>query len=80
VGDNVSIDIETLLLIDFVNLEIKLTQYFEGAHRGKVHVHIFIKVSSRMCMNICVFIVFLKKKQHHFRGNFMTKTYIVTKG
>jgi hypothetical protein len=33
VGDDVSVDSESLLVIDFVNLKIKPTQFFRGKHR-----------------------------------------------
>jgi hypothetical protein len=42
VGGDVSVDSETLLVIDFVNLKIKPTQSFRGAHKG------------RMCVRACV--------------------------
>jgi hypothetical protein len=45
VGDDVLVDNETFLMIDFMNLKIKLTQFFRGAHRGRVYVHVFIWVS-----------------------------------
>jgi hypothetical protein len=61
VGGDVPVDSEALLVTDFVNLKIKPTQTFEGAHRGRLHVCVFIRVSARMCMSICVCIVFLKK-------------------
>jgi hypothetical protein len=35
---DVSVDGDTLLVTDFVNLNIKPTQSFEGAHRGRVCV------------------------------------------
>jgi hypothetical protein len=38
VGGDVPINSETLLVTDFVNLKINLTQSFGGAHRGKVCV------------------------------------------
>jgi hypothetical protein len=38
VGDNVLIDNEALLMIDFVNLKIKSTQSFRGAHMDIVEV------------------------------------------
>jgi hypothetical protein len=57
------IDNEALLVTDFVNLRIKPTQSFEGAHRGRVCVHVFIGVSARTCMSIYVCTVFLKKRQ-----------------
>jgi hypothetical protein len=60
VGD-VLIDIETLLVTDFMNLKIKSVQSFGGAHNSRVCVRIFIGMSARMCMSICVCTVFLKK-------------------
>jgi hypothetical protein len=61
VGDDVPVDSETHLVTDFVNLKIKSAQFFECAHRGRVCVRVFIEVSARMCMSICVCTVFLKK-------------------
>jgi hypothetical protein len=60
-GDDVPVDSETLLVTDFVNLKIKLTQSFRGVHRGRMCIHIFIEVSARTCMSIYVCTVFLKK-------------------
>jgi hypothetical protein len=34
VGGDVPVDSETLLVTDFVNLKIRLTQSFRGAHKG----------------------------------------------
>jgi hypothetical protein len=62
VGDDVPVDSKVLLVTDFVNLKIKPTQSFEGAHMGRVCVRVFIGVSARTCMSICVCTVFLKKK------------------
>jgi hypothetical protein len=62
VGGDVPVDSEMLLVTDFVNLKIKPTQSFEGAHMSRVCVRMFIGVSARMCMSICVCTVFLKKK------------------
>jgi hypothetical protein len=61
VGGDVPVDSETLLVTDFMNLKIKPAQSFEGAHRGRVCVRVFIGVSARACMNICVYTVFPKK-------------------
>jgi hypothetical protein len=36
VGGDASVHSDTLLMIDFVNLKIKLTQSFRCAHRGRV--------------------------------------------
>jgi hypothetical protein len=60
-GD-VPVDSETFLVTDFMNLKIKLTQSFRGAHRGRLYVRMFIGVSTYMCMSIYVCIVFLKKE------------------
>jgi hypothetical protein len=61
VGGDVTVDNESLLMTDFVNLKIKLTQSFGGAHRGRVCVRVFIGVSAHMCMSIRVCIVSQKK-------------------
>jgi hypothetical protein len=44
VGGDVSIDSETLLVTDFINLKIKPTQSFRDAHIDKIYVHVFIRV------------------------------------
>jgi hypothetical protein len=59
VRGSVSIDSETFLVTDFVNLKIKSTQSFEVTHRDRVCVRMFI-VSARMYMSIDVCTVFLK--------------------
>jgi hypothetical protein len=61
VGGDVPINSDALLVTDFMNLKIKPTQSFGGAHRDKMCVRVFIGVSARTCMSICVCIVFLKK-------------------
>jgi hypothetical protein len=43
VGD-VPVDNVTLLVTDFVNLNIKSAQSFKGAHRSRVCVHIYISI------------------------------------
>jgi hypothetical protein len=48
-------------MIDFVNLKIKLTRSFRCAHRSRLCVYVFIKMSAHMCINICVCTVFLKR-------------------
>jgi hypothetical protein len=54
VGDNVFIDSEMLLVTNFVNLKIRSNQSSRCAHRGGVYMHVFIGVSARTCMSICV--------------------------
>jgi hypothetical protein len=61
VRGDVSVDSETFLVTDFVNLTIKPAQSFRGAHKGRVCMRMFIRVSARMCMSICVCTMFLKK-------------------
>jgi hypothetical protein len=41
VKDDVSIDSETILVIDFVNLKIKPAQSFGGAHRDRIYVCVY---------------------------------------
>jgi hypothetical protein len=48
------VDNESLLVTDFINLKIKSTQSFRGAHKGKIYVRVFIVVSARTYINICV--------------------------
>jgi hypothetical protein len=61
VGGDVPINSETLLVTDFINLKIKPAQSFRCAHRGRVYVRVFIEMSARTCISICVCTVFLKK-------------------
>jgi hypothetical protein len=60
VGGDVPVDIDALLMTDFMNFKIKPTQSFRGAHMGRVCVRVFIGVNVRMCMSICVCTMFLK--------------------
>jgi hypothetical protein len=62
VGGDVCVNSETFLVTDFVNLKIKPTQSFGGAHKGRVCVCVFIWVSAHTCIIICVYTVFLKKE------------------
>jgi hypothetical protein len=62
VGGGILIDSE-MFLTDFMNLKIKLTQSFGGAHKGRMCVRVFIGVNARTCMSIYVCTVFLKKIQ-----------------
>jgi hypothetical protein len=57
-GSDVPIDSETFLVTDFINLKIKSTQSFGGAHRGRVYVCVFIGVNARTCMSTCVCLCF----------------------
>jgi hypothetical protein len=61
VRGDVPVDSEALFVTDFMNLKIKSTQSFGGAHRDMIYVHVFIEVSAHMCMSIYICTVFLKK-------------------
>jgi hypothetical protein len=54
VGDDVPVDSDTFLVIDFINVKIKSAQSFEGAHRNRMYVHIFIGVSNYTCMSVYI--------------------------
>jgi hypothetical protein len=60
-GDNVSIDSEMLLVTNFVNLKIKSAQSFGCTHRDRVCIRVFIGVSTRTCISISVYTMFVKK-------------------
>jgi hypothetical protein len=61
VGGDVPVNSKSLLVTDFMNLKIKLTQFFRGVHMNRMCIRIFIEVSAHMRMSICVCTVFLKK-------------------
>jgi hypothetical protein len=60
VRNDISVDSETLLVINFMNLKIKLTQSFKYVHKYRMCVHVFIGMSTHTCIRICVY----KKKDH----------------
>jgi hypothetical protein len=55
------INSEILLVTDFMNLKIKLSQSFGSAHMNKLYVCIFIGLSVCTCIKIYVYPVFIKK-------------------
>jgi hypothetical protein len=59
--DDISVDSETFLMTDFVNLNIKSTQSFGGVHRDRMYVYIFIGMSVHTYMSIYIYTVFLTK-------------------
>jgi hypothetical protein len=61
VGGDISVNSESLLVTDFVNLKIKSTQSFGCAHRGRMCVRVFIGMSAHTCMSIYICTVFIKK-------------------
>jgi hypothetical protein len=60
-GGDAAVDSDTLLVIDFVNLNIKPAQSFGYAHRDRIYVHVFIEMSAHTYTSIYVCTVFLKK-------------------
>jgi hypothetical protein len=56
VGCDLPVDSETLLVTNFVNLKIKLAQSFGDAYRDMVYMRVFIGVSARTCMSICIYL------------------------
>jgi hypothetical protein len=44
VGGDITIDNETPLMTDFVNLKIKLTQSFKYTYKGRVYIYMFIEL------------------------------------
>jgi hypothetical protein len=55
------VDSETLLMTDFMNLNIKPTQSFRSAHRGMMCIRVFKEMSDHMCMIMYICTMFLKK-------------------
>jgi hypothetical protein len=51
---DVSVDSEVLLVTDFVNLKIKLTQSFRDAYKNMIYMHAFIIVSAHKYMSIYI--------------------------
>jgi hypothetical protein len=60
VGGGASVDSETLLVTDFINLKIKSAQSFICVHRGRLCVRVFIRMSAHTCIDIYIYTMFLK--------------------
>jgi hypothetical protein len=60
VEGDVLVDSETLLVIDFVNLKIKPTQFFKGAHKDKVYICVYKSEYSYIYIYIYIYTVFKK--------------------
>jgi hypothetical protein len=54
---NIPVNSNMFLMINFVNIKIKLIQSFRNNHKGEVYVYVFIKISD---YSIYVCTVFLK--------------------
>jgi hypothetical protein len=64
VRDDVFVDSETLLVTDFVNLKIKPTQSFKGAHSDRVCVYIHRAECSYVYEYLCLYYVSKKRLMH----------------
>jgi hypothetical protein len=61
VGGDVSINNNTFLMTDFMNLKIKPTQSFGDTHKVKIYIHMFIGMSVHTYISIYIYTMFLKK-------------------
>jgi hypothetical protein len=61
VEDDISIDSDTLLVTDFVNLRIKLAHSFKCAHKGKVRACVHMSECSDVYENLCLYCISHKK-------------------
>jgi hypothetical protein len=57
VGGDVIINNETFLMIDFMNLKIKLAPSFKSAHKNMIYIYMFIKVSAHTYIIICIYTI-----------------------
>jgi hypothetical protein len=60
-GGDVPLDSD--IVTDFINLNIKSAQSFGYAYVGRMCIHISIRISAHTYINIYVYIVFLKKSK-----------------
>jgi hypothetical protein len=70
VGSDVPVDDnETFLVINFVNLKIKLTQYFRCDYRNRMD----ICMGGHICISICVFLFEKKRRRCEWRRFSVTR-------
>jgi hypothetical protein len=65
VKGDVLIDSETLLVTDFVNFKIKPAQPFRYAHKDRMCVYAFIRLSAHTYMSICIYTIFIKREKRN---------------
>jgi hypothetical protein len=75
VGGDIPVDSESLLITNFVNLKIKSVKSFEGAHRGRMCMSIFIGVNAHTCMSIYICTVSKKRKENETCGHLDCNSY-----
>jgi hypothetical protein len=64
VRGDVFIDNDALLVTDFINLKIKLTQSFRYVHKNRVYVHVFIEMNNHTYTGIYVYCISQQKFQN----------------
>jgi hypothetical protein len=69
VEDDVPVDSESFLVIDFVNLKIKPTQSFECVYRGRVCTHIYRSECSYIYKYLRLYCVYKKTMVEKSRRN-----------
>jgi hypothetical protein len=55
-GGDISVNNETFLVTDFMNLKIKLTQYFRCVHKNSVFIE--VSVHTYMMIYVCTVLCF----------------------
>jgi hypothetical protein len=69
VGYDIFINNDGLLVTDFMNLKIKLTQSFRYVYKSMMYVCMFIGVNDHTFMRICVYIVSKKTRRIYPLGS-----------
>jgi hypothetical protein len=70
VVNDVLIDSDVFLVIDFINLKIKQAQSFKDIYRSRIYVRVFIGECSYIYINICICTVFLKNLAYNQNNYF----------
>jgi hypothetical protein len=52
VKDDIFVDNDVFLMIDFINLKIKSVQSFRDVHKNNVYIYIFIRMRMRSCVMV----------------------------
>jgi hypothetical protein len=68
VEDDIPVDSETLLVVDFMNLKIKPAQSFRDAQRGRMCVYVYRSECSYMYKYLYLYYVSKKKSPLHDDG------------
>jgi hypothetical protein len=60
----ISVNNESFLITNFMNLKIKSTQFFKDDHMSRICVSVFIELRTHTYMNIYIYTIFLRKRGH----------------